>query len=183
MGYLALAGICAAMLAGRFFGHWDIGAIIAAALRMTFNFGVFLSAARLLFHWYIERESLRELRPEHLQTGVVLSDDTWATLAEEGELAGKLERYSDGLSAQEADVLKAWLASRAKDPQPAPAVPGQPAKPPQRYMIYETIPFAVWIFLGSLFTVLRRKNMVALLVPHLGHASGALKAVAARWLS
>ncbi|MCX5797310.1 MAG: hypothetical protein NTY77_17600 [Elusimicrobia bacterium] len=169
VGYLALACIAAAMSGGAVYGHWDILAIIVRALKMTFNFGVFLSVARLVFHWYIELESLRELKPEHLQPGVVLSDETWRTLQKDQDLSEKLGgRFSDGLTQDEVDALKTWLASR-----PAPA----------EYTFYQTIPFALWIFLGSLYTVARRGNLVSLLIPYGERAWDLFKSGAARALS
>ena len=170
LGYLALASIAAAMLGGAVFGHWDVVlAIIVAALKMTANFGVFLSVARLIFHWYIEQESLRDLRPEHLQPGIVLSDETWQRLAAEKDLADKLGgRFSDGLSEDEAEAIKAWLASRSA------------AAGPANYTFYHTIPFAVWIFLGSLYTVMCRHNLVALLMSYFEQVWGLLKAGAVR---
>jgi hypothetical protein len=169
VGYAAVAALAAAMAWGAYFRGWDVLAIMGSALKMTANFGVFLSVARLVFHWYIELESLRELRPEHLQPGVVLSDDTWQKLAAEPGLAGKLGgRYSDGLAADEVEALKAWLAS-----QTAGAT----------YTFYHTIPFAVWIFLGSLYTVVRRGNLVSLMTPYLERLWDLFKAGAVRWLS
>jgi|GEM_PF-2508233 len=175
MGYLALASLAAAMSGGAVFGHWDVLAIIVAALKMTANFGVFLSVARLVFHWYIELESLRELRPEHLQPGIVLSDETWQRLAAEKDLADKLGgRFSDGLAQGEVEAIKAWLASRSAAASNPPAA---------SYTFYHTIPFAVWIFLGSLYTVVRRDNLVALLIPYFERAWDLFKAGAARALS
>jgi hypothetical protein len=181
VGYLALASLAAAMSGGAVFGHWDILAIIVAALKMTANFSVFLSVARLVFHWYIEQESLRELRPEHLQPGIVLSDETWRRLGTEKDLAGKLGgRFSDGLALAEAEAVKAWLASR---PAGASGPPAAAAPFAAGYTFYHTIPFAVWIFLGSLYTVARRGNLVSLLFPYFERAWGLFKAGAARWLS
>jgi hypothetical protein len=51
------------------------------------------------------------------------------------------------------------------------------------YTFYHTIPFAVWIFLGSLYTVVRRGNMVALLMPYFERVWTLFRAGAARWLS
>ena len=193
VGYAALASLVAAMSAGAYFGHWDILAIVLSALKMTFNFGVLLSVARLIFHWYIELESLRELAPESLQAGVVLSDETWRKLSVEKDLADKLGgRFSDGLTQDEVDAIKAWLAARsaaAKAPAPPtpPATDGAPIPSPEAdpatFTFYHTIPFAVWIFLGSLYTVLRRGNLVSLLVPYFWQAWSLLSAGAARWLS
>jgi hypothetical protein len=173
VGYLSLASLVAAMSAGACFGHWDIPAIIVSSLKMTASFGIFLSVARLLFHRHIELESLRELRLEHLQPGVVLSDETWQRLSAEKDLVGKLgDRFSDGLLQDEVEAIKTWLASRS-------AV----AAPSAGYTSYQTIPFAVWIFLGSLYTLSRRENLVAVLIPYFKRAWDLFEAGAARWLA
>ena len=169
LGLAALLSLSAATMAGAFWGHWDIGARLISALKMTANFGLFLSLARAVFYWFIEKESLRELIPDQLEAGVVLSDETWERLGAEKELAGKLgDRYSDGLSQQDAQVLQEWLAK----PQAGSGC-----------TIYHTIPFAVWIFLGALFTLLERRNLVTLLVPHFTRAQEILKAGVMRGLS
>ncbi|MDD5629994.1 MAG: hypothetical protein PHU21_13080, partial [Elusimicrobia bacterium] len=162
VSYLALTGLAAALVWGAAFRHWDVLAIVVKALKMTFSFGVFISVARLVFHWYIEQESLRELRPEHLAPGAVLSDKTWQSLEKDPQISGQLgRRYSDGLTQEEVDALKAWLAAR-------------PAS--EQYTVYQTIPFAVWIFMGSLYTVARRENLVTRMLPYGERAWELLKA-------
>lgn len=171
IGLLALLCLSAVSMAGAFWAHWDIWARLILTLRMTANFGMFLSVARGIFYWFIEKESLRALVPENLEAGVVLSDETWQKLSAEKELAGRLgARYSDGLSREDAVILKEWLTRPAGG-----ATPG--------WAVYQTIPFAVWIFLGSLFTLVERKNLVPILIPHFSRAYEVLRAGVSRWLS
>ncbi len=153
VGYASVAIIGAVMAGGAYWRGWDIQAVAVSALKMTASFGVLLSIARMVFHWRIERESLRQLSQEHIEPGVVLSDETWEKLCAEPELADKLGgRFSDGLSAEEAEAVKAWLAARGSG---------------MECTFYHTIPFAVWIFLGSLYTVTRRDNLVTVMIPYL----------------
>ena len=163
VGLLALAGVAAWTLSDVFGGDWDAAARLAAAGRMTLNFGMFLSLGRMLFGWFIERDSLRELEPDQLRLGVVLSDGTWARLSQEKDLAME-RRCVDGLSQKDAEALKSWLAGRGGG---------------GGYTVYQTIPFALWIFLGTLLTLSGRGSVVAVLAPRLE----LLRSAAARWLS
>lgn len=151
VGVAAFAALCLAAPVGLLYLRWDVRAGMIAAARMTFNFGMLLSVGRLVFGWIIERDSLRELRAEDLKYGDILSDATWSLLQAEGELAGKLgKRYVDGLSHGDVAALKEWLALR-----PAPG-----------YSVYHTIPFALWIFLGTLLTLSYRGSVVTALAPY-----------------
>jgi hypothetical protein len=153
VSYASVAVLGAIMAGGAYWRGWDVLAIAVSALKMTASFGLLLSIARMVFHWRIEAESLRQLRQEHIEPGVVLSDDTWEKLSADPELAGKLEgRFSDGLSAEEAAAVKDWLATRGAG---------------MDCSFYYTIPFAVWIFLGSLYTVARRSNLITVMIPYL----------------
>lgn len=159
VGLAAFAGLCAAALVGVFHLHLDVGRGFAAAARMTLNFGMVLSVGRVLFAWIIERDSLRELRGDELKHGDILSDRTWLALGAEKELAGRMDpRYVDGLSDADAATLKAWLAGRAA----------------ADYNVYHTIPFALWIFLGTLLTLSCRGSVVTVMAPYLVSAQEAL---------
>lgn len=151
VGAAAFAALCVAAPVGLLRYHWDVGAGLAAAGRMLFNFGMLVSVGRLVFYWIIERDSQRELRAEELKYGDILSDSTWASLSAEKELAGKMgPRYVDGMSHGDVAALKSWLASRTA----------------AEYSVYHTIPFALWIFLGTLLTLSYRGSVVTALAPH-----------------
>ncbi|MCR4296058.1 MAG: hypothetical protein NUW21_11025 [Elusimicrobia bacterium] len=151
VGIVAFSALCLAAPVGLLYLHWDVRAGLISAGRMTLNFGMLLSVGRLLFAWIIERDSLRELRAEDLKYGDILSDATWAQVSAEKELAGKIgKRYVDGLSHADVAALKEWLALR-----PAPG-----------YSVYHTIPFALWIFLGTLLTISYRGSVVTALAPY-----------------
>ncbi|MFA6316979.1 MAG: hypothetical protein WC943_06135 [Elusimicrobiota bacterium] len=168
IGWIALIGLSAFVVGGTLLRHWYVWAWLVSAVKMTISFGMFVSFARILFDWFIEWDSRRELDPETLRTGVVLSDETWQRLQSEPELSGKLgDRYSDGLTAEEAETIKAWLAGRSAE----------------SYKVYHTIPFAVWIFMGTLLTLYYRGSVLVLLGPYYGRVKGVLKAFLAGWLS
>lgn len=168
VGFLAFVSVCGWILAGSLVWHLDVGARIQAALRMTANFWVFLSFGRGLFTWIIERESLRDSPAGHLRRGVVLSDDSWNRIVSEEELSSEMgERYSDGISEDEAATLRDWLESKGI----------------ASLTVYQTIPFAFWIFFGALLTVSRGCNVVAVLVAHYSLARQIVVSAASRWLS
>lgn len=158
VGAAAFAAVVLAVPAGVFLLGMDAGRLLLAAVRMTFNFGMLLSVGRVVFAWIIERDSLRELHAADLKYGDILSDGTWASLGAEKDLAGKMdERYVDGLTHGDAATLKAWMAGRAT----------------RDYNVYHTIPFALWIFLGTLLTLSCRGSVVAKMAPYLAQAQEA----------
>lgn len=158
VGVAAFAAVVLAVPAGVLLLGMDAGGLLLAAVRMTFNFGMLLSVGRVVFAWIIERDSLRELHAAELKYGDILSDGTWARLGAEKDLAGKMdERYVDGLTHGDAATLKAWLAGRAT----------------RDYNVYHTIPFALWIFLGTLLTLSCRGSVVAKMAPYLAQAQEA----------
>lgn len=159
VGALAFAGLAAWLSYGLAVDGWETARRLGGALRMTLNFGLFLMLGRIVFYWFIERESRRALRPDRLEAGVILSDQTRQRLEGEKELSGRLHRSCvDGLTAAEASALKDWFAGRAAD----------------EYAVYHTIPFAFWIFLGTLLT-LARHDSVSFVSRHLASAQAALR--------
>ncbi|MBI5622576.1 MAG: hypothetical protein HY924_02225 [Elusimicrobia bacterium] len=168
IGWIALVALSAVLVGGTLMKHWSVWAWLASAVKMTISFGMFISFTRILFDWFIEWDSRRELDPEALKTGSVLSDETWSRLKSEPGLSDKLgDRYSDGLTAEEVEALKAWLA-------------GQEAG---SYKVYHTIPFAVWIFMGTLLTLYYRGSVLVLLAPYYGRVKAGLKVLLAGWFS
>lgn len=168
VGIAAFSIVIVWLAAGAALWRWDVAGRVWATVKMTFNFGVLLSMSSFVFDWFIEWESLRDLRADQVQLGVVLSDKTWSRIAAEKELAGKIgRRCVDGLTEEDASALRTWLAGReASD-----------------YKVYQTIPFAFWIFLGMLLTLSGRVNVVSSLAPFYLRAKGVLFAGAARWFS
>jgi hypothetical protein len=167
VGILSFAGVCVWTLGGAFVWHWDVAGGVLAAVKMTANFWVFLSFGRGLFVWLIERESLREALAGNLRHGVVLSDDSWNRIGSESELTGRIgERYSDGITDEDAATLRGWLETKGI----------------ATLSVYQTIPFALWIFFGTLLTVSSGCNVVAVLAVRFQWALDALRAAAPRGL-
>jgi len=168
VGAAALAGLVVWLASGAFFWRWDVAGRLWSTMKMAFNFGVLLSLGSVVFEWFIEWESLRDLRADQLQLGVVLSNKTWTLISAEKELAGKLgRRCVDGLTEEDASALKTWMAGREA----------------AGYTVYQTIPFAFWIFFGTLLTLSGRVNVVSSLAPAYLRAREFVFAGVARWLS
>ena len=156
VGAGAIMLVAAASGVAAFVFQVDLAGRVAAGLRMTLNFGLLLVLVRGILNYFMERESLRALDAEELRAGVILSDETWGKLMADSSLTERLSgagRTRDGLSAEEAGVLKAWLASEA----------GGRAQKAAQLSFYQTIPFAVWIFSGSLVTLACRGTVIAVL--------------------
>ncbi|MBI4678959.1 MAG: hypothetical protein HY748_15375 [Elusimicrobia bacterium] len=169
IGVVALLCLATVVVGGTVTRHWLVWAWLVSAMKMTLNFGLFISFARILFDWLIEWDSRLRLDPDGLKPGVILSDESWARLKAAPELEGKLgERYSDGLTAEEASAIKGWLAQRDAH---------------ESYTVYRTIPFAVWIFMGTLLTLYYRGSALVLLSPYYGRLKAALKAALSGWFS
>ena len=168
VGLAAMGLLSVWMLSGSLLWHWDIGKFLWSALKMTANFWMFLSLGRGLFIWAIERESLRDSTAGQLRHGVVLSDESWNRIGSEGDISDQMgERYSDGISEDEAVSLRSWLESKGI----------------ANLTVYQTIPFALWIFFGTLLTVSRGCNVVAVLLDRFWWAQQLFKSAASRWLS
>lgn len=168
VGLAAFCALSAWMILGTFVWRLPLGARLFSALKMMLNFTMFLSIGRVFFTWFIERESLRELQVEQVKQGVILSDSTWEQLSREDELAGKMEeRYVDGLTHRDAETLRTWLIRRGT----------------ADYTVYQTIPFAFWIFLGTLLSVTGRANAVTLITPYLSRSWDLCRAAAGRLFS
>lgn len=171
VGYAALAVFVGAGAAAPFLG-FEVGPLLSEGCRMAASFWMLLFIARVALHWIIERQSRRELDAGGLKAGDILSDETWTRLMEEKSFGEKLgPRYSDGLTREEAENVKVWLQS----PRPAPENASAPA---EGFTVYHSIPFAVWIFLGSILTLANRGTAVALLAPYFWKAYEALKPAA-----
>ncbi len=160
VGAGALIGFLAAAVCAPIF-EINVGRILGDGLQMAASFWLLLSFGRIALHWLIERQSRRELDAGGLMAGTILSDETWNRLLAEKSLAGKLGfRYCDGLTAEEAQHLRTWLE----------------VSPAEALTVYHSIPFAAWIFLGSVLTLSNRGTAVSWLAPYFHKGLGLLGA-------
>lgn len=157
LGAAALCALSAGALVGAFGFGVDAAALLRRGLGMLVNFGEFLALLRFALAFLAERQSRAELRPDDVHPGLVLEDQTWRAL--KTALGSSLgPRYCDGLSAEEAQALKVWLSSR----------PARQAGASWRF--YRALPFAVWIFAGSLLTFRFRATVLHAMLPELRSA-------------
>ncbi len=168
VGLAAFCAIIAWSAAGLVFWRWETARRLVDALKTMFDFGLFLSLSRPLLSGLIERESRHTLAPHALQRGVVLSDETWRLLQEEGGPAGEIEpQGSEGLSEAEAEVVRGLLERRGAG----------------GFSALRTIPFAFWIFFGALFTLSSRSNIVAVLAARIARVRAEIPRAAGRFSS
>ncbi|MFI5348089.1 MAG: prepilin peptidase [Elusimicrobiota bacterium] len=124
----------------------DLGGILWRTAKTTAGFGVFLSFARLAVHRAVERCSLRDIPPEELRPGALLSDAAWEALSQDADARGIVaERNCDGLTAAEALALRGKMTARGE----------------RSLSVYRTVPFAAWIFLGAILTLAHRGTVVS----------------------
>ena len=140
---LCVFGACAvsAVAAGL-----DLGGLLWNTGKTMVGFGFFLSFARMGVSGVIERSSLREIPPEELNPGALLSDEAWAALSKDADSLGIVEeRNCDGLTAGEVEALRNRMTARGE----------------RSLSVYRTVPFAAWIFLGAILTLAHRGTVVA----------------------
>ncbi|MDE2491489.1 MAG: hypothetical protein KGM24_11605, partial [Elusimicrobia bacterium] len=78
------------------------------------------------------------------------SDESWAALSADAETARALApRRRDGLTAADAEVLRARLGARASE-----------------LSVHRGVPFAAWILVGALLTLWRPGTVVSWLLPY-----------------
>ncbi len=138
---LFFVGAVCAVVAGL-----DLGAVVWRAAKMMVNFGFALSLARVVFSRVIERSSLRDVAPDELRPGALLADTEWEALSkDEGSRGIVEERNCDGLTRVEAEALRSSLSGRGV----------------RSLCVYRTVPFAAWIFLGTVLTLAHQGTIVS----------------------
>ena len=115
--------------------RWDLLDSFLKSLRMTVGFDAFLLSFRRIVDWYLRSARRRSLPRAELREGMVLSDESWGRLGH-----AELDRYADGLSGDEARFLGAEAVGEVE--------------------VYWHRPFALWIFLGCLWTLYSRQTVV-----------------------
>lgn len=144
LGAAALCIFCACAVSAVVSGM-GLAGILWRTAKTTVNFCFFLSFARMAFDHVIERSSRRDILPEELRPGALLSDEAWEALSQDLNARGIVEeRNCDGLTAGEAEALRSRMTARGE----------------RSLSVYRTVPFAAWIFLGAILTLARRGTVV-----------------------
>jgi len=147
VGLAALAFFSAAACAAAASGA-DLLDLLARTARSVLGFGFFLSLARTACHGSLLRAGRVRAAPAELRRGVILGDETWASLSADPEAAAVLgPRRCDGLTEAEAAALRGRLAARGE------------------LTVRRAVPFAVWILLGAALTLWRPGTVVSWLLP------------------
>lgn len=142
----SLAGAAAATAAGI-----DLASLVRASAESFLGFGFFLSLARLAFERPLVLAGLGRLPADELRAGTIPTDEAWTSLSGDPGLASLLdERRRDGLSAPEAEAVKAWLKARGRTELP----------------VHRAVPFAAWILVGAVLTLWRPGTVVSWMMPY-----------------
>lgn len=123
---------------------------LLAGGRLTAGFCLFMPATRALFDVYLDRTRRFSVDWRSLKPGAILAQESWQGLVARvpADDADAPARYADGLS--ESDIR--WFERHS------------PEEARSTVVAYRTVPFAPWIFLGMLWTVLSRRNAVECLM-------------------
>lgn len=125
--------------------RWNLIGQIANSLKMYFDFFVILTLGKTFFVHILDERRLIEIPVGRLESGAVLSEKAWLEIDAEGGKRGEsFEKYADGLSRSDIDVLAKWWNDRLE----------------KTVFICQTVPFAFWIFGGTMWTLLCRKNFI-----------------------
>ncbi|MBI4051092.1 MAG: hypothetical protein HY400_01155 [Elusimicrobia bacterium] len=125
--------------------RWDLMAQFVEGGILSIGFWIFFAVLRLVLDGYLRNARLRKVKPEDLEPGMILSEQTWELLEED------CTRYSDGLSEDEIQVIRKRCEKQGGF----------------KISVYEPRTFAFWVFWGSLWTLVQRQNVAEWLVYYL----------------
>lgn len=136
--------------AGLLFFRARLLTMTLAAASNVLRFGLLLIFGRLIFEFLLEKKDAVYLSDEEIVPGVILSTKETSILRKNPVFNGAFDDcFRDGLSAEQADLLRDWLK---KMPVQSPKV--------------ETVrgrPFALWIFIGAVISLVLNRNLAGLL--------------------
>ncbi len=116
--------------------RWGLVRHLLASVKFTAGFDVFLVSFQRVVDLYLQASRRRSVDVAQLREGMVLTQESWQEL-----LGGEEEpRYADGLSSEDLARIERRSGARA--------------------VVYWHRPFALWIFLGCLWTLYMRENVV-----------------------
>jgi len=108
---------------------------------------------RKTFDWYVNRKEIQEIDVKNIKTGTRLTEESLRILENKGETKkffkesiGKI--HSDGLSEEQVLFLKKFVEN----------------KKIEKLKIYKLSPFAIWIFIGLIITILFNGSVINFLL-------------------
>lgn len=115
---------------------------------MVLRFGMLLMFGKVLVEYYFRKEVspmlLKELRP-----GMLLSEESRYSIRRDPDLFNRHFKtsYSDGLTPEQIKVLKEWSISKG-------------GKGQENMTICRTKPFAVWVSIGAVLTLVLQRDVI-----------------------
>ncbi len=134
-------------LGGLFFPDRILDDLLRGA-GMVLRFGMLLMFGKVLVEYYFRKEVSPVLLNE-LKAGMLLSEDSRISIRRDRDLFNQHFKtsYSDGLTPEQIKVLREWSVSKGGKGQEA-------------MTICRTRPFAVWVSIGAVLTLVLQRDVI-----------------------
>ena len=113
---------------------------------MTISAGI-LKLFNYLANFYIKERDQKKISVENLADGMILSDEEFDMMKKEGFLSKLGMRYPEGLTREQVLLIKEWGKEKKKN----------------IFIIYRSVSFALWIFIGFIITVLFGQSIITII--------------------
>jgi len=148
--YISAVSYAVYFIAGFFLFPDHLWLLALGAVTNVFRFSVLLFFGRFMLEFLMEKKDIQYLTVRELEPGVVLSAKAARTLRENPAFEGAFDdSFRDGLSVDQVDELKMWMAQLKVHEPKIEVVRGRP--------------FALWIFAGAVLSLLLDSNIARFL--------------------
>lgn len=140
--------------------------VLFDSVKMMVSFGFLSGLLRWLVVLHLRRMSERRVGLGDLKPGMILSEESWETVKELGAEDDEAlrRRYADGLFSEDVVKIKSWSEV-----------------PDLMLTAYRAMPFALWVFGGTLFTMASSRNVVYWLMKAVSSPHELVEAVRRAW--
>jgi len=150
--WLIATGVCYAayLFAGWFYFYDHLADLLLRSFLNLFRFGALLFFGRSLLAFLMEKKDSVFLGPGEIEPGMILSEKASRAAKADPVFEGAFDDcFKDGLSPEQAGLLRDWLR-KLPDPD-------------AKIEIVAGRPFAAWIFAGALLTLLSGSTVFRLM--------------------
>lgn len=135
---------------GWFYFRDDLLKNLHRALGNVFKFSIILTVGRFVLEYLVEKKNAYWVDSSQLKEGMILSSDTIRQARMNDEISSFFDDYyKDGLSGEQVEALKLWMAKIPKENAKLEMVKGYP--------------FAMWIYVGCLIELIFNKSVLTFL--------------------
>lgn len=132
---------------GWFYFRSELLSHLHRALANVAKFSVILTVGRFVLEYLVEKKNAYWVGASDLKEGMVLSSDTIRQVRTNDEISASFsDYYKDGISAEQVEALKSWMAKIPKENAKLEMVKGYP--------------FAFWIYLAGLIELIFNKSVL-----------------------